>query len=128
MRDPAALTRFFGTPRGGEVIQVRDDGDQLVTVDEHVLADAMHTVIAQRAREATRRAAVGLLGVSSREDEAVLVLDDGEPNELFVVDEHEIKQAMATVISQCVGRELRAALNHLTGRIDQWRRHEKDTR
>jgi hypothetical protein len=34
------------------------------------------------------------------------------------VDEREITRAMAEVVSQCVGRELRSALGRLTGRVD----------
>jgi hypothetical protein len=80
VRDPAALTRFFGTPRGGEM-QVIDDGADLVTVDPAVLADAWSTVIRQRARAAVRRAASGLLGVTDGE-ESVLLVDDGQPDDL----------------------------------------------
>jgi hypothetical protein len=95
-----------------------DDGDELVEVDERVLAGAWSAAIAQRARHEVTRQVRGLWGTPDPDDKAVVLLDDGEPDELLVVDEREVTQAMAEVIAQCVGRELRQQLNALRGRID----------
>jgi HK97 family phage prohead protease len=119
VRDPAALTRWFGTPRGGEAIEVVDDSDERVFVDERTLAEARAAVLGRQVRAEVRRQARGLFGVAPPDD-AVLVLDDGQPgaDDAFVVDERDIQAAMAHVIATTVGRELRQQLNALRGRVD----------
>jgi HK97 family phage prohead protease len=113
-----ALTKALGAPREAAGIEVVDDGDALVEVDEQVLAAAMRTVIGQRARHEVRRQARGLFGVAPPED-AVLVLDDGRPDDTTViVDEADVKAAIVEALAATVRRELTAALNHLTGRVD----------
>jgi HK97 family phage prohead protease len=116
----AAITKWLGGagPRGGEAIEVVDDGAARVLVDERTLAEAQAAVLGRQVRDEVQRQARGLFGVPPP-DNAVLVLDDGRPDDTTViVDEADVQAAIATALAATVGRELTAALNRLRGRID----------
>jgi HK97 family phage prohead protease len=111
VRDPAALTRFFGMPHGGELIEVVDDGDARILVDERTLAEAMETYVAREvAREVRWQATLAYLPVNPVGD--YVQLDTGER-----IAPRTLKAAMSAALGQVVQREVRAALSEIAGRL-----------
>jgi len=91
---------------GDAGIEILDDGDQLVAVEPH------DVVAAVRDRQ-TR----GLLGRGA--GAVVFLLDDEpDPEGRFLVDPDDLKAATESYVQQMVDRQVRAALNHLRGRVD----------
>jgi hypothetical protein len=100
------------------VLMLADDpADDLVAFEPRDLADALRAVVADRARNEVRRRSRELFGVAPPDD-AVLVLDDGRPDDTVLVDEADLRAAWAAALGQVVGREVRSAVNRLTGRVD----------
>lgn len=102
-----ALTKSLGAGRV-------DDGDQLVAFEEADLRAALHTVLGEQLRAVGRRQA-------RAPEPVVFLVDDEEPPEAddrVIVDVADVKAAMGLALAAVVGREVRAALTRLTGRVD----------
>ena len=90
-----------------------DDADDLVAFEAADLRAALRTVLVEQWRAAGQRQARAT-------EPVILLVDEAQPeaDDRVVVDVADVKAAMATALAQTVGREVRNALNRITGRVD----------
>jgi HK97 family phage prohead protease len=91
----------------------RADGDQLVAFEPEDLRAALGIVLAKQLRAVGRRQA--------RAEPVVFVVTDEDPpavDDRVIVDVADVQWAVATALGQAVSREVKAALNRLTGKVD----------
>ncbi|MBI4346862.1 MAG: HK97 family phage prohead protease [Elusimicrobia bacterium] len=116
IRDRAALDRFFGAPRGSDLVLPAGVGPADIVV---ALQSGLDTAVRREVRHAARR-----LGLLPAAEESGLVIEDPRYKPVaggatvVLVEPQEIGEALGGVVGRIVVREVRGAINALRGRVD----------